>query len=522
MKIGKSLLCIGLGIAGAALSVLAHYSPQRQLSDHRATLIPAKSQVSEIDQEKKRVTGWMGEGAAVNVLEKAADKPSQTFPPVEENVSDFASFVNGHRTELPTASGEPITAGTKGTTAMLTNLATEAMIYSNFERRIDQNIEELQIEKPLPRRQFKLDAANPKDSFEANVAAWNTANQLIGKASDYIGIEKGLDKNVLGRLGQIALNTWLTKGASYFSHEAAHNYLGRWKGHDNLFFSLEQLTIFGFPAVFSNGYEGPGTLDEDIFQSVSGVNQGIYNAEESFRNNLGKHSFDESISFLRDSTVTLQYAMFGSDQSTVVGGGSDDITSYVGLLNSKGINVTRKEVFDEGLIALLLSGGVYLDNVFNISWTYLAKGKREGKDPVVIKISNKELTWPLVSYYLTDQGGYYNMISILNPRGKTPLELNLGTGTDFLGSSQTDTLRLGCRYHNLKVPYLSFSPYAFFNTDRNLKPKGFSVGTEVSVPIGKIRSIFLKIEYNEGDILENTIKGEEEGLNFSGGLEVLF
>jgi len=483
MKIGKSLLCIGLGVAGAALAVLAHYSPQRQLPDHRATLIPAKSQVSDTDQEKK---------------------------------------TNGHRTELPTASGEPITAGTKETTAMLTNLATGTAIYSNFERRTFQNIEELQIKKPLPRRQFKLYAANPKDGFEANAAAWNTANQIIGKASDYIGIERGLDRHVWGRLGQIALNTWLTKGTSYFSHEAAHNYLGRWKGQDNLKFSLEHFTNFGFPAVISNSYTGPQTLDEYIFKSVSGVNQNTYNVEELFRNNLGKNGFDESIAFLRDSTETLRYAGFGSNQSSSVGEGNDDITSYVGMLNTKGINVTRGEVLDEGLIALLLSGGVYLDNIFNIFGNYLVEGKREGKDPAVIKISNRELTLPLVTYYLTDQGGYYNMISILNPRGKTPLEVNLGTGTDFLGSSQTDTFRLGCRYHNLKTPYLSFSPYAFFNTDRNLKPKGFSVGTEVSVPIGKIKSIFLKIEYNEGDILENKIKGEEEGLNLSGGIEVLF
>ena len=396
------------------------------------------------------------------------------------------------------------------------------VITSEVEKGTDQNIEELQTEKQLPRREFRLYAANPKDGFEANTAAWNTTNQLIGRASDYVGIVKGLDNDFSGRLGQTVLMSWLALGTTYVSHEVAHNYLGRWKGVDNLEFTFDQFTVFGFPAVISNNYEGPMTLDENIFESVSGVNQNVFNAEESFRNNLGKYSFDESITFLRDSIVTLQYSLYGADQSSSVGEGNDDITSYVGMMNTKGINVTREEVMNEGLIALLLSGGVYLDNIFNIFGTYLREGKREGKDPTVIKINNRELTLPLVSYYLTDQGGYYNMISILNPRGKTPLEVNLGTGTDFLGSSQTDTIRFGCRYHNLKVPYLSFSPYAFFNTDRNLNPKGFSVGTEVSVPIGKRKSIFLKIEYNKGDILENTIKGEEEGLNLSGGLEVLF
>ena len=437
MKIGKSLSCIGRGIASAALAVLAGCSPQQQIPE--ATLISTKGQV----------------------------------------------------------------------------------ITSEVEKGTDQNIEELQTEKQLPRREFRLYAANPKDGFEANTAAWNTTNQLIGRASDYVGIVKGLDNDFSGRLGQTVLMSWLALGTTYVSHEVAHNYLGRWKGVDNLEFTFDQFTVFGFPAVVSNSYRGPKTWDEYIFQSVSGLNQNTYNAQELFSKNQTTIRFDEAISFLENTFILASYATSpDGDQRAITGASFGDIAGYVEWLSRKGIQISSDDVLKEARIANLLSAPLLIDNAITIG-KYIKTGERE-KEPFYLKLGSIETTFPLVSYYLTTEGGYYNITCIANPRTPSPIELNLGTGTDFLGSSQTDTLRLGGKYHHLKTPYLSFSPYAFFNTDRNLKPKGFSVGTEVSVPIGKRKSIFLKIEYNKGDILENTIKGEEEGLNLSGGLEVLF
>ncbi len=152
-------------------------------------------------------------------------------------------------------------------------------------------------------------------------------------------------------------------------------------------------------------------------------------------------------------------------------------------------------------------------------WNYLSKGQRN-TNMTTFKIRGTEITPPLINHYLTPEGSLYNATSFINPNGENPIELGVGIDADFIGDGEVDHLRLGGQYKNINIGKIKVSPFAYINAARSdLDYNGFSVGAEASLPLSKNIGLRGKMEYNKDDILENTVKGKDNGFNAVVGLE---
>jgi len=390
----------------------------------------------------------------------------------------------------------------------------------NLEGTIKAKIPE---KKALPEREITLDFANPLDNFEANANAWYSTNQLMGKGSDLAGIKLGWDKNIFGRIGQALVLTYGAFGTRYISHEIAHNYKSRWNGHSVLSFSFDEFTSLGFPAVEKNMYTHDLPIDDDIFQIAAGLNQSTFNSEMLFGRSFGNLTFDEGISFLVNKLEKSKYIVSGVDKNLSDQGCLDDIDEYLKLLNKKGINLSKSKLKMQSILADILS--IYSLDSIRAAGLYVIKGERS-VEPFTLSLFGKDFTPPLISHYLLPGGGFYNMIIFVNPKGKNPLELNLGTDVDFIGDGQVDSLRLGGKYHGLRLSEgkhaVTLGPFAYLNLNKSFDYKGFSIGTGAHLKLTDNVWLNAKVEYNKDDIIENIVKGEGKGLNTSFGITVRY
>lgn len=377
-------------------------------------------------------------------------------------------------------------------------------------------------ERLMPKRNLIVDFANPISSFEANANASNSINQLFGKGNDLLGVKLGLDKYLLGRIGQTLFSTYTNMGTGYFSHEIAHHYKSLWNGHNVLSFTWDDTAFFGIPALEKNIYTWDLPIDDNIFQAVAGLNQNTFNSETQFRNDQEEITFDEGISFLINKLNKTRYITMGPITAP-----SDyfcgDLDYYFKFLNEKNIEITKGNFLNQSWLADGLSA--YTLDSLKAILVYLVKGERSVK-PTKVSLGGTELGLPLFSHYLTPEGGFYNIISFVNPNGKNPIEVNLGTDIDFMGGGKVDHLRFGGQYNNLKLGKgkhaLLLSPFAYINTNKSFDGKGFSAGTKLELPITKKTKLGVKAEYNKDDMIENIVKGKDKGLYFMSTLNWRF
>ncbi|MBU4502910.1 MAG: hypothetical protein KKA79_10020 [Nanoarchaeota archaeon] len=380
-------------------------------------------------------------------------------------------------------------------------------------KNIETILEEKDTESSMPEREIILNFENPITNVEANSNAWYSTNQIFGKFNDLLGEELELDDHPLGRIGLLALAFYRSKWIGLSSHEFAHIRVGQKFGEYP--WDFEMNSFFNIGNNWSKRFEYYPTDEELMQERIAGLNQDEHNAYTLTKNNLDNLTFDNAMVFLRSKFWDLKYNINSGEEKNV-----DDVEEYIRLLNKKEINLSKKEFLVHSLLADLASSP---DSIRTL-WNYIINGDRT-TERMKLDVLGVEFTMPLVNHYLTPDGSYFNItFTCLN--GENPIEINIGTDVDFLGGGEVDHLRLGGQYNNLKLidkeQFPTLSPFIYINTDKSFDYKGFSIGTEADLAIFDTLSLTGKFDYSKNDIMENTVKGKEEGFNFYLGIKKSF
>ncbi len=409
----------------------------------------------------------------------------------------------------------------------------------SVSRTLDDTVEK----KPFPhKRTIMLDFENPQDSYDANAKLWFSLNQLIGKGDDFAGYT-GLDDKLVGRFLSLSLCSYFAGALYFYSHEMAHNYEDRRYGEKhNPHFDFSNWWSGVYPNFVQYPFKDSwDKFSEDSFirTVVDGLNQDEHNIQTVWKNNLLEKKWDyyNSVAFLVAKLGYLEYMLsvgFKEDHPEKTGLSVrrlyefyqqnpklvNDIDQYTQLLRNKGIKLSKEAYFIQALIADIASWQT-LDSFLSV-WQYLENGKRVHK-PVSLNFGkNIKLTPPLINCYLTPKGTFYNINCFLSS-DKNAFEFSLGHDVDFIGDGKVNHLRAGGKFYSQTLfKAIKARPFVYLNFSRiNPSYKGISAGLEIVflTPIGI--DIKGKIEYNQNDLLENTIKGKNK-VEFSSGVEFKF
>jgi len=453
------------------------------------------------------------------------------------------------------------------------------IIQKEYEK-IPENIqtkEKIQERKQYPKRTLVLDFANsPLTNFEPNAKIWYSINQLLGKGNDLLAKELHLDSHILGRIEQITLLNYISYTTEYYSHEFAHNYESQKKGFTNGIKIDWKDWSMGFPKCIENGassrlynlfISGSSYDEKEEKEYLRGVTNGLnqdetdaalIHTETTLKKSL---SFDEATTYLIPKNMDMWYILvstkgginyeadykpineINAEYSLSIKNQNldNDIDKYLHHLhrkglyrdgppnyiwwwgedtNFKGIELTKKELLLQAMIADFLSTKTY-DSIMAV-YNYLIKGERTTK-PTTIHLGRTEITPPLISHYLTKDGSFYDTNMFISIVGKYLLEANLGTDVDFIGHGKTRHFRTGGKLH-MRDTGINLRSYLYLNSSRgkNFAYKGVSAGIEISVGQPGMWEVLVEIGFNENDLIENDIKGKENGIDFSAGLNLRY
>lgn len=403
---------------------------------------------------------------------------------------------------------------------------------------ITKSLESVVEETPLREIDFFLE--NPMDSFEANSDFFYSVNQLIGKGSDLLGKEGGLDKSTGARAGLALLSFYFGHASHYYSHEIAHEYEFRKIGQKTTL-RIDFSKWFGwmFPTYVQKPAKYSLLTKEAVFRSVvHGLNQEEFNCYNIWKKSFIKRkmNFDEATYFLRLKLADLLYIwsvgfedkkprtknlttkeLFGYFRNTKTW---NDVDMYTGFLSNNNIKLSKPEYFIQALIADFASSYSY--ESLSVIGQYLCEKKRHQK-PFSFKLSKDfRISPPLINHYLTSRGGLYNLNTILSYKNHL-FQCSLAHDIDCMGG-KLRSIRTGVKYHSHQIANIvEVKPFLYITFDRkNIQYTGISTGFETSIKV--IKNIFLKakLEYNENDLIENRVKSEDDGMNFVAGLNVKF
>jgi len=391
----------------------------------------------------------------------------------------------------------------------------------------------------LPERRVSLDFANPLLTFEANANATYSLTQMVGLLGG--GRPSDADRSVWTR-SAVALGTvYLTAALRHYSHEIAHEYEGREYG----LFSGGHVDLSdwgdGWPIYVQPVYDPLVAFisEDDLFKSyLDGLNQNEYDSRVTWVRSCRASAMaiqDASLGFLGKLTDVYHVLHVGleDDWPTWVddpyvdmvfmaqnSGRQSDADLYVLSLRNRGITLRKRDYLAQALIADLLSWHTW-EGIFCVA-DYLRTGQRYRKTRTLRFKNGHEITPPLISCYLTPLGTYYDMASFLDPAGAHPMKITLGTDVDFIGDGDVDRWRFGLQYFNLGWERLRFHPFVYLNSRKSLRYEGISVGLETYVEVSPGYDLRIKLEHNDGDIVENTVKGKDKGFGAVFGIDARF
>lgn len=399
------------------------------------------------------------------------------------------------------------------------------------DRAIDDVVEEKRQDKEenkYPDREISINIGSILDNYENNGLVFYSMQQLLGKGSDYLGIEVGWDNHVLGRVGQTAVLFYFLNGIRYYQHEVAHG------------FRAEERT---FRIDFSRwwGYWGPYpkyessvvkyTLSEEelIRSGVDGLNQEMYTSWSLWKRSIIKDEmpFDNSMYFLMNRFFLLHYAFVSNSnmyfKEQVDDNGNyeyDDVDIYLRRLQKKEIYITKGEFVVQSLVPTILSWHTF-ESVYS-TLNYLIYGKRKTTLGKIEVADSLYITPPLITQYLTSGGTFYLMDLFVLSKDEGAIA-SLGVDTDWFGGGNLDTLRLGSEYYGINLGKFRINPFIYFDLRRtSFGWKGFSAGSEFLLAVTTSTALRSKVEYSVDDVLENEVKGKDNGINFVLGIDVNF
>ncbi|PIN80635.1 hypothetical protein COV11_03680 [Candidatus Woesearchaeota archaeon CG10_big_fil_rev_8_21_14_0_10_30_7] len=362
----------------------------------------------------------------------------------------------------------------------------------------------------VPKRELKLDLQNPVTNFEANSNYWYSADQIVGKGSDVL--YENWKNNLATKGGAFFLDWYATHFFRFLTHELGHVREGKRYGEFKTGWDGNHWVDFN--QNFIKEYQHEHT-DEQFFQAaISGLNQDEHNSYMTFKNNLDRLSVHDAFCFLSNKWYDVDYIMTGPPAEE---GG--DPANYIERLNDKGINLELRDYFLQAIVADTLSLQTW--DSLEVIGDYLAFGATS-KKPFMFRLGRTLFTPPLINHYLTTKGSFYNITSIINPNNSQSTELSFATPVNFIGDGKVDKYRLGGQLNNIPVGKYQFSPFYYVTTNTKFNHEGYSAGFELKKQLNKSVDFRVKLEHNDKDLLENSVKGEREGFNVVLGFDIKF
>lgn len=364
---------------------------------------------------------------------------------------------------------------------------------------------------------------SPLDSLDANAMTWFSLTQLYGKGSDYLGDDIGLDDYFMGRVGLTILSYYLQDFLSWLSHEAGHFYhIRETNPGDTIEISDPQFNVWGFSA---NPYpdRNPNAWNKD-HSGISGLIMEELDAYYLIRQR-DIRTFDDGINYLMNKFGDVSYHLSTNDNELYNDNGTLDPVWYrMVTLKSRGINLSRESFLAQMLVADLLSIQTWESLAAIIN--YLVTGDRTFQ-PIVVNVGSVGIRPPLISYYLTPNGAFYNASFFISRNSQPFLEVQVGTDADFIGDGRVNcALRIGAEYKDLVVydhwlvPALS--PFVYLNFDDSMNYRGICLGANARFNVIDGVGLNVGLVYAEGDLIENVVKGQVDGFWTTFGLEIRY
>ncbi len=359
-------------------------------------------------------------------------------------------------------------------------------------------------------RKLTIDFGDPTINFDVNSNTWYALDQLTGKGSDLL--YDNWRRTFLARTSALAVDNYFTHLFKFLSHELGHDEAVRRYGGVSASFKFKD------PIFLNEGYKRKlkyePSLEQDLEIAVGGLNHDEYNSYLTFKNNTEFISVHDGVSFLWNKVYDLGYAKYGYPLEE---GGDPEI--YIYLLNEQGIELSKGDYINQAKLADMLSMQTW--DSFEAIANYIFRGELN-KKTTKFYIKGKFITPPIINHYLTTKGSFYNITSIIDTKGKNPVELSFATPVNFIGDGEVKNYRAGGQVNNLRLGEYKFSPFYYVDTDLSFNHTGYSTGLQVNKQLKGNVDLRFKVEHNNNDLLENVVKGEDEGWNFVVGIDVKF
>ena len=344
-------------------------------------------------------------------------------------------------------------------------------------------------------------------SFDDNATLWYSFNQYFNSTQAAPDSE-----NIVGRLANVFFQEYTALFSTYLSHEVAHEYQHKKLGNthpicfDFSRFWAPLIPMYNQKNLFDYGGIPPWSLPSDsqnavqYHKAVDGLNQNQYNANFLYQKTVSSTiTLHESLAYFENKLQGQQYVARVSQGNHYYTEDNDiwEVVEQIWHSNNQ-INIGVKKFFIQMAIADYLSYRTY-ESVFCII-DYLGGGN-DTKTLLVLKTPFGDIVPPNIAYYVLPKGVFYNATLLVDPQSDHRLEISLGMDADFIGGD-VNALRFGGKMYNL----FSFNAYGYLNSKRtHLSPNGYSVGLEKGFDFSPWH-LLLNLEYNDNDIIENTVK----------------
>jgi len=400
--------------------------------------------------------------------------------------------------------------------------------------------------KSQDQRTISLEFRDPRRSFEANTAMWQTLNQSIAHGLDQIGTSTCLEKSVWSRAVLFSAGLWTNTMLRFYSHELAHEYVYR-NNHVHVHNALDfrHWKSSYIPGFYYPGWKqsqlDPNVLNDKelISATVTGLNQDEQNARAAWGISLDRESisFYDAQSFLLSKFRDVEYiAKSGSDEAPFAPGQQihelqydiyaktphlfDDVNLYRLALLNDGVNISTKQLMNRALFADVLSWHTW-ESVWSLL-SYLLAGPHSAK-PFAFKVGdNVHILPPLFSHYMTLSGSFFNSSCRIG-LNDFQVQLDIGSIIGFTKIEAFQRYRIGAKALNIKITSAWLTqPYIFTNGRSGLHLDGVSVGLDNIISISHQLAFLARAEYNQNDLLENVVKCEQNGFQAVFGMRAIF
>lgn len=402
-----------------------------------------------------------------------------------------------------------------------------ASAQTTLEQKIESHRQARTITIPLSST-FNKDA----DSL---TAYWSSSQELAGKGFDLLG--SYTDTSWRTRTLAAGLNLFVAYELQTATHEFGHvRAVQQQWGQENIFEwnSLDMRRNFraveNEETAFDYGYQPPPIQMIPVY--AMGLNQDELEAASVWRKE--QRTVDRALAFLLTKSQPLIYTVFytppeegepellanlyhgtrymAKQLGTEIPypandpvGNDGDVAGYLDSVNKQNSLSLSKQTF---LLSTALTNFLTWEtwNSLAVIGRYIGSGQRYSAQPAV-EIGTVKVTPPLLSQYLTTEGLFHTLD--VGVKWNNWFSTELSTGFELPGLSSRSRQRLAAKI----FMYTPWTRYAYFASYTTGDGGGFSSsGVEGRLYLWKGMLVQISGERNHHDLLENGVKGKENGV----------